>query len=130
MSTVGPGSGVDLVRRMQKGGNLESEYIMFDYVKRVPYCTTLGAHVYDPTHCKVMTIFCCDMKSEMADHQKQMWLYLISVMEKHGVWDVNFVGFMADSAQANFNIVRVVFGSGDKSVPMFGKERTFQFHWS
>ena len=45
---------------------------MFDHVKRVPYWTTLGAHVYDPTHCKVMTICCCDMKSEMANHQKQM----------------------------------------------------------
>ena len=103
---------------------------MFDHVKHVPYWTTLAAHVYEPTHCKVMTICCCDMKSEMADHQKQMWLSLISVMEKHGVRDVNFSGFMADNAQANFNAVRVVFGSGDKSVPMVGKERTCQFHWS
>ena len=119
-----------LVRRMQKGGNLESEYIMFDHVKRVSYWITLGAHVYDPTHCKIMTSCSCDMKSEMADHQKQMWLSLIFVMEKHGVRDVNFAGFMVDSAQANFNAVRVVFGSGDKSVPMVGKEKTCQFHWS
>ena len=40
----------------------------------------------------------CDMKSEMADHQKQLWLSLIFVMEKHGVRDVNFGGFMAESA--------------------------------
>ena len=37
MSIVGPGSGVDLICRMQKGGNLQFEFIMFDHVKRVPY---------------------------------------------------------------------------------------------
>ena len=47
------------------------------------------------------------MKSEMADHQKQMWLSLIAMMEKHGMRDVNFAGFMADSAQANFNVVHL-----------------------
>ena len=103
---------------------------MFDHVKRVPFWTTLGAHVYDPMYCKVMTICVCDMKSEMADHQKQMWMSLIAVMEKHGVKDVNFARFMADSVQANFNAVREVFGSGDKTEPMFGRERTCQFHWS
>ena len=130
MSTVGLGSGVDLVRRMQRGGNLEFEFIMFNHVKRVLLWTTLGAHVYDPAHCKVMTIYCCDMKSKMAEHQKQMWLSLISIMEKHGVRDVNFAGFMAESGHANFNAVCEVFGSGDKSKPMVGKERICQFHWS
>ena len=37
---------------------------------------------------------------------------------------------MADNIHANFNVVREVFGSGDKSKPMVGKERTCQFHWS
>ena len=46
------------------------------------------------------------------------------VMEKHGVKNVNFVGFMADSAQANFNAVREIFGSGDKRKPMKDKEQT------
>ena len=50
---------------------------MFDHVKRVPYWTTLGAYVYDLVHCKVMTICCCDMKLEMADHQKKMWMSLM-----------------------------------------------------
>ena len=130
MSTVRPGSGVDLVRGMQKGGNLQSKFIMFDHVKRVPFWTTLGAPVYDPMHCKVMIVYVCDMKSEIADHQKQMWMSLIAVMEKHGVKDVNFARFMADSAQANFNAFREVFGSRDKSEPMLGRERTCQFHWS
>jgi hypothetical protein len=37
MSEVGPGSGVDLVKRMQLGGDLENMWIMFDYVKRVSH---------------------------------------------------------------------------------------------
>ena len=35
MSEVGPGSGVDLVRRMQPGGDLENAWILSDHVKRV-----------------------------------------------------------------------------------------------
>ena len=35
MSTVGPGSGVDLVRRMQPGGDLALQFMMFDHVKRI-----------------------------------------------------------------------------------------------
>ena len=130
MSTVGPSSGVDLVRRMQPGGNLELQWVMFDHVKRISHWTTLGVHVYKPNHCKVMTICVCDMKSEMAEHQKQMWRSLLMVMEKHGVKNVNFAGFMVDSAQANFNAIRKIFGSGDKSKPMKDKEQTCQFHWS
>jgi hypothetical protein len=37
--------------------------------------------------------------------------------------------FMADSAQTNWNIVRIVYGSGDPKVPMEGRECTFFFHW-
>ena len=72
MSTVGPGSDVDLVRQMQRGRDLELQWDMFDHVKCINHRTTLEVHVYDPTFYKVMTICVCDMKSEMADHQKQM----------------------------------------------------------
>ena len=80
--------------------------------------------MYDPVHYKVMTICVCDMKSEMAKHQKQMWRSLLVVMEWHGCQKVEFAGFMADSAQANFNAICEIFGSDDKFVPMVGKERT------
>ena len=68
MFNVGPGSGVDLVRRMQLGGDLALQFVMFDYVKRINGWTTLGVHVYDPIYCKVMTICVCDMKSESTEH--------------------------------------------------------------
>ena len=35
MLTEGPGSGVDLVRRMQPPRNLHNVWLMFDHVKRV-----------------------------------------------------------------------------------------------
>ena len=59
-----------------------------------------------------------------------MWRSMLLVLDQHGVKNVNFKGFMADSAHANFNAVRKIFGSGDKNVSMDGKERTCQFHWS
>jgi hypothetical protein len=52
---------VSLVCRMQPGGDLENEWVMFDYVKRVKDWTTFGVHVYDPEYRKVMTIAVCDM---------------------------------------------------------------------
>ena len=42
MSEVGPGSGVDLVKRMQPGGDLEHAWIMSDHVKRVAKWTTMA----------------------------------------------------------------------------------------
>ena len=47
MSTMGARSGVDLVRRMQPGGDLELAWIMFDHDKWVVDWTSLEAHVYD-----------------------------------------------------------------------------------
>ena len=129
MSEVGPGSGVDLVRRMQPGGDLANAWIMSDHVKRVKGWTTMAAHVYDGTYQRVMTISCCDFQSEDKDAQVLFWQNLNHVMARHGIPHPNFIGFMADSAQANWNAVRIVYGSGDPKVPMEGRERTCFFHW-
>ena len=75
-------------------------------------------------HCKVKMICVCDMKSKMAEHQKQMWRSILEVMEWHGYQKVEFARFMVDSAQTNFNVVREIYGSNDKTVPMAGKEHT------
>ena len=85
--------------------------------------------MYDPIHCKVMTICVFDMKLEMAEHQKQMWRSLLEVMERHSCQKVEFAGFMADNARTNFNAVHEIFGFDDKTIPVAGKERTCQFHW-
>jgi hypothetical protein len=50
-------------------------------------------------------------------------------MTKHGIPEPKFKGFMADNAQANWNAVRVRYGSGDATIPMKDQERTYLFHW-
>jgi hypothetical protein len=67
MSEVGPGSGVDLVRRMQLGGDLRNAWIMSDHMKRVKGWTTMATHVYDGIYQQVMTIACCNFQSEDKD---------------------------------------------------------------
>jgi hypothetical protein len=69
MSEVGPRSRVDLVNRMQPGGDLEYAWILFDHVKRVKNWTTMACHVYDSAYCRVMNIAVCNMQSEDAAAQ-------------------------------------------------------------
>jgi len=70
------------------------------------------------------------MQSEDGAAQTLFWENLNTVMAENGVLTVNFKGFMADSAQANWNAVRKIYGGGDPSLPMVGRERTCLFHWS
>lgn len=130
MSEKGPGSGVDLVKRMQPAGDLQDAWIMFDHVKRTKGWTTMGCHVYDSQYCRVMTIAVCDMQSEDERAQSMLWHGLNGVMAKHGIQNVNFKGFMADSAQANWRAVRVIYGNGNAKDEMPNRERTCQFHWA
>ena len=130
MSEVGPASGVDLVTRMQPGGDLEDSSLMFDHVKRVSNWTTMACHVYDSQYCRVMTVAVCDMQSEDCEAQCVMWRCLNEVMARYGVLIVNFKGFMADSAGANWNAVHKIYGSGDPQTKMPDRERTCLLHWT
>ena len=127
MSMIGRGNGVDLVKRMQPGGDLERSWIMFDHVKRVKEWTTMAAHVYE--FCKVMTIVICDMKTEDADSQVIFWEGLVEQMKAIGMNHVKFAGWMANAAMANFNAVMRAFDE-DPNVAILGKERTCAFHWA
>ena len=69
MSKVGPGSGLDLVKRMQPRGNFKHAWIISDHVKRVAKWTTMACNVYDETYQCIMTIFCCDFQCENKDAQ-------------------------------------------------------------
>jgi hypothetical protein len=115
---------------MQPGGDLEHAWIMFDHVKRVKNWTTMACYVYNSAYCQVMTIAVCDMQSEDAAAQMVLWKNLSDVMARHGVLEPKFKGFMADSAQANWNAVRLIYGSGDATIPMKDQERTCLFHWA
>jgi len=57
-----------------------------------------------------------------------MWTKLNEMMLKHGFPKPNFKGFMADNAQANWNMVKIVNGSKDPSVMMVDKECSCLFH--
>ena len=89
ISTCSQGSGVSLVRKMQLGGDLENEWVMFDHVKRVKEWTTFGVHVHDPNYCSVMTIAACNTQSERADAQECFQMSLLIVTEKHGMSNIN-----------------------------------------
>jgi hypothetical protein len=130
MSEVGPGSGIHLVNQMQPEGDLEYAWIMFIHVKRVKNWTTMTCHIYDSTYCRVMTIAVCDMQSEDAAAQMVLWKNLNDVMARHDVPEPKFKGFMANSAQANWNVVRVIYGSGDATIPMKDQERMCLSHWA
>ena len=84
----------------------------------------------DFLYCKVMTIAVCDMQSKDCTAQVLLWRNLNSVVQRHGVDDIQFKGFMANSAQANWNTVQIVYGGGDPTVPMEERKRTCLFHWT
>ena len=71
---------------------------------------------------RVMTIVCCHFQSEDKDAQIIFWKNLNHVMARHGIPLPQFQGFMADSAQANWNAVRIVYSGGDPKVAMLGRE--------
>lgn len=52
-----------------------------------------------------MTIVVCDMQFKDEEIQSLLWHGLNGVMAKHGIFNVNFKGFMTDSTEVNWNIV-------------------------
>jgi hypothetical protein len=59
-----------------------------------------------------------------------MWTKLNETMLKHRFPKLNFQGFMGDSAQANWNSIKIVYGYGDPSIMMVDKEHTCLFDWT
>ena len=101
----GPRSGVDLVKCMQPGGDLENAWLIFEHIKRVKEWTTMACHMYIVAYCKVMTITICNMQSKDTKVQYIMWRELNNLMAKNSIEKTNFKGFMVDSALANWNAI-------------------------
>ena len=70
------------------------------------------------------------MQSEDGTTQILFWENLNVVMVENGVSKVMFKGFMADSAQANWNEVRMIYSNGDPTLSMVAHEHICFFHWS
>ena len=134
MSTCGVASGVDIVKRMQPRGDLQYEWVMYDHIKRMVGWTTMGIHIYDPEFRKVVTIAVSDMQCEAQDAQVQMWQSLLQVIEAHGYFNITFKGFMADSAQTDFNAKRIVLDLGIQRFQWKIKNELVSFtgrwHWN
>jgi hypothetical protein len=128
MSEVGPGSGMHLVKQMQPGRDLEDAWIMFDHFKRMKHWTTMACHIYDSAYCRVMTIVVYNMQSEDAATQIVLWKNLNDAMVRHDIPKPKFKGFMMDSAQVNWNAVRVIYNCDDATIPMNDQKRTCIFH--
>ena len=90
----------------------------------------MNCHVYDSTYYTVMTIAVCDMQSKDATAQSVFWKYFNVVLARHGVPKPKFKGFMANSAQANWNGVWIIYISRYAIIPMRIHERTCMFHWT
>lgn len=128
MSKIGLGSGVDLLKRMQPGEDLEYAWLTFDHVKRVKKWTIMGYYVYDPAYCRIMTIVIPNMQSQDVAAQLVMWKNLNNVVRCHGVENSKFKGFIVDRAQAKWNAIPIVYESGDILVPIPNKEQTCVFY--
>jgi hypothetical protein len=89
----------------------------------------MACHVYDFLYRKVMIITICDIQSKDIETQKLMWKKLNETMLKHMLTKPNFKGFMVENKQANWNSVKIVYGSKDPFVMMVDKECIFLFHW-
>jgi hypothetical protein len=69
-----------------------------------------------------MTIAICDIQFEDINAQQITWTKFNETMLKHGFPKPNFKIFMVDSAQANWNMVKIVYGVGVPFVKMVDKE--------
>ena len=67
------GSGIDLVKRMQSGGDMEISWIVFDHVKQLCNWTIMACHICDNKHCKILTITCCDIQMEDSQAHMVFW---------------------------------------------------------
>jgi predicted phage tail protein len=64
------------------------------------------------------------MQFEDTKAQCVMWQNLNKLMANNGVPNPNFKGFMVDNTQANWNVVQIIYGSGNVSELMVDRKRT------
>jgi len=95
-----------------------------DDVRLHKMCSRMDDHglVYDPVYCKVMTIMVCDMQFEDTKVECILRKKLNVVVDRKGLGTPTFKGFMVYGAQANWNVVRIVYGIGDPTAKMVDKE--------
>lgn len=109
------GSGVDLLKRMQVGGNTETSWNIFNRVKRMKDWARISCHVYNIKYCRSFQqrVVICNPRMEQ---RKLCFGKMLHVV-------------MADSALTYWNVVKKLYRDGDSSLSMVGRECTCVFHW-
>ena len=115
-----PGSDVDLVKRIQVGGDMENSWIMFDHVKHMKDRTALAYQIYNK-YCKMLTIVCRDMQSVDGVVHILFWKNFNFFMMKNEISKMNFKDFMTYNVQTNWNEVKKIYGGGGPNLPMIGR---------
>ncbi len=69
----------------------------------------------------------CDMQFTDTYIQCVLWWKLNNVMAKNGVPNINFKGFITNSAP-NWNTMWIMYGNEDASELMIDNEQTYYFH--
>jgi hypothetical protein len=64
----------------------------------------------------------------MSHNECIFWQKLNVIVLKKGVTNPDFKRFMAASAQANWNVVHIIYGNKDPIVKMIDKEQTCFLH--
>ena len=77
-----------------------------------------------------MKISLRDMQAQSIDDNITVFKCLNKLMDDNGVPNPNLKGFLQDSVEANFNVVRIVYGVGDPKVAIVECERTCLFFWA
>lgn len=86
--------------------------------------------MYDSKYCNLLTIACYDMQFEDDIPQIFFWENLDSTLTKNRVVNVNFKGFIANNAHANWIVNTKIYSEGEPILPVVGCKRTPFFHWS
>ncbi len=102
--------------------------MIFNHIMWVQGWMTMACHIYDPVCCKVMTIAIYDMQSKDIEVQWMLWRQLNIVVEKKKMGTLMFKGFMVDGAQANWNDVRIIYGTQYSTNKTVDKKRMCLFH--
>ncbi len=89
----------------------------------------MAYHVNDPIYYKVMMSAVYDMQSEDRETSCMLWKKFNAIVNKKGMGTLVFKGFMADTMQVNWNIVQIIYGTGNPTVKMVDKKWTCLFLW-
>jgi hypothetical protein len=68
------------------------------------------------------------MQSKNTEARCILWKKLNAIIERKGLHTFVFKGFKANGVQANWNVVHIIYGTGNPTMKMVDKKQTCFFH--